>query len=183
MVSVCRVQGSSCSVFFFIGQEFCKNEDDFADMREIGYDVTWENRGAHGTYFDDYNTAGHFQQVENFRVTIAPYMADGENDADELVMVLEDHNPALFNALGAAVEALGRARSEEHVAQVALSGRRYMEQLADVLFPAQEKEHNGQMTWPRFGAMAGAFTSTRMGGRTENDRWLDSLVSLMELRH
>jgi hypothetical protein len=30
------------------------------------------------------------------------------------------------------------------VAQVALSGRRYLEQLADVLFPAQDKEHNGR---------------------------------------
>ena len=59
-------------------------------------------------------------------------------------MVLEDLNPGLFNALGAAMDALGRARTEEHVAQVALSGRRYLEQLADVLFPAQDKEHNGR---------------------------------------
>ena len=39
------------------------------------------------------------------------------------------------------------------------------------------------MTWPRFGATAGASTPARMGGRTENDRWLNSLVSLMVLRH
>ena len=32
------------------------------------------------------------------------------------------------------------------------------------------------MTWPRFGAMAGESTSTRMGGRTENDCWLNSLL-------
>src|SRR5580700_6186375 len=59
-------------------------------------------------------------------------------------MILDDLNPALFDALGAAVDVLRRARTEEHVAQVALSGRRYLEQLADVLFPAQEKEHNGR---------------------------------------
>jgi hypothetical protein len=121
-----------------------KNDDDFSHMCKIGYDVTWENRGAHSTYFDDYSTPEHFQQVENFRLAVAPYMPDGENDADELVMILEDLNPALFDALGAAVDVLRRARTEEHVAQVALSGRRYLEQLADVLFPAQEKEHNGR---------------------------------------
>src|SRR5215471_8385172 len=34
------------------------------------------------------------------------------------------------------------------------------------------------MTWPRFGAMAGASTSIRMGGRTENDRWLSHYFRL-----
>jgi uncharacterized cupin superfamily protein len=34
------------------------------------------------------------------------------------------------------------------------------------------------MTWPRFGAMAGASTSTRTGGRTENDRWLSHYFRL-----
>ena len=111
-------------------------------MQQLGYDVAWEYRGAHNTYFDDYNTPEHFRQIENFRAVVAPYV--GENEADELVMILEDLNPGLFNALGAATDALGRARTQEHVAQVALSGRRYLEQLADVLFPAQDKEHNGR---------------------------------------
>jgi hypothetical protein len=142
LIPAYRLQGPFCSVFYFIGQQFQRNDDDFSQMCKIGYDVTWENRGAHSTYFDDYNTSEHFQQVENFRIAVAPYMSNGENDADELVMLLEDLNPALFNALGAAVDVLRRARTEEHVAQVALSGRRYLEQLADVLFPAQEKEHN-----------------------------------------
>src|SRR5215468_2152209 len=31
------------------------------------------------------------------------------------------------------------------------------------------------MTWRRFGAMAGASTSTRMGGLTENDRWFEQV--------
>jgi hypothetical protein len=142
LVPAYRVHGQSCTIFYFIGEEFCRNEEDFAHMRQLGYDVTWENRGAHNTYFDDYNTPEHFRQIENFRAVVAPYV--GENEADELVMILEDLNPGLFNALGAATDALGRARTQEHVAQVALSGRRYLEQLADVLFPAQDKEHNGR---------------------------------------
>jgi hypothetical protein len=142
LVSAYRVQGQSCTIFYFIGEDLCRNEEDFSYMQQLGYDVTWENRGAHNTFFDDYNTLEHFRQIENFRSVVAPYV--GENEADELVMVLEDLNPGLFNALGAAMDALRHARTEEHVAQVALSGRRYLEQLADVLFPAQDKEHNGR---------------------------------------
>jgi hypothetical protein len=51
-------------------------------------------------------------------------------------MLLEDVNPRLFNALGAAAERMREADTEEEIAQVALSGRRYLEQLADTLFPA-----------------------------------------------
>src|SRR6266404_6336708 len=142
LVPAYRVHGQSCTIFYFIGQDFCRNEEDFSRMRQLGHHVTWENRGAHNTYFDNYNTPEHFRQIENFRAVVGPHI--DENEADELVMVLEDLNPGLFNALGAAVDALGHARTEEHVAQVALSGRRYLEQLADVLFPAQDKEHHGR---------------------------------------
>jgi hypothetical protein len=142
LVPAYRVDGQSCTIFHFIGQGLWRNEEDFSRMQQLGYDVSWENRGAHNTFFDDYNTLEHFRQIENFRAVVAPYV--GENEADELVMVLEDLNPRLFNALGAAMDALEHVRTEEHVAQVALSGRRYLEQLADVLFPAQDKEHNGR---------------------------------------
>jgi hypothetical protein len=139
-----RIQGGSCWVFFTMAED-SKNKDDFDAMRKVGFDsVQWEDLGAHGSVFDDYDTLEHFQQVANFRAAVTPYLVDGEDNAYELVMMLEDLNPTLFNALGAAVDALGRARNEEHVAQAALSGRRYMEQLADVLFPAQQVEYKGR---------------------------------------
>jgi len=50
----------------------------------------------------------------------------------------------LFNALGAAVRAIERAQTEEGIAQAAISGRRYMEKLADVLFPARKKPFKGR---------------------------------------
>jgi hypothetical protein len=89
-----RVHGQSCTIFYFIGQDLCRNEEDFSHMQQLGYDVTWENRGGHNTFFDDYNTPAHFMQIENFRTVVAPYV--GENQADELLMVLEDLNPGLF---------------------------------------------------------------------------------------
>jgi hypothetical protein len=145
MIPRYRLQGKLCWVFYTMGEDDGKDEGDFEEMKELGYTkVTWEDRGAHGTIFDDFDTLEHFQQVVNFREAVAPYLDDGEDGAYELVMVLEDLSPALFNTLGAAVEALERARSAEHLAHVALSGRRYMEQLADVLFPAQEELYNGR---------------------------------------
>ena len=50
-------------------------------------------------------------------------------------MLLEDMRQKFFNALGAAAERLSNAENEEEVAQVAISGRRYFEQLANALFP------------------------------------------------
>ncbi len=59
-------------------------------------------------------------------------------------MLLEDLSPNLFNSLGAAAERLAVAENEEELAQVALSGRRYMEQLADALFPAVDGKRPGR---------------------------------------
>lgn len=60
------------------------------------------------------------------------------------LMVLEDLNPKLFDALGAAAQKLGQAQTAEDVAQPAISGRRYLEQLADVLFPSRDGTYNGR---------------------------------------
>lgn len=114
-------------------------------MSRLGYtDVGWEDRGAHRTIFDDFDTPQHFGRVAAFRNAITPLLEGGEDAAFELAMVLGDLNPKLFNALGAAVARLMEAETEEEVAQAALSGRRYMEQLADVLFPPQRAKRNGR---------------------------------------
>ena len=66
-------------------------------------------------------------------------------------MMLEDSNPRLFDTLGAAVRAVNRAQNAEEIAQVGLSGRRYIEQLADVLFaPSDIKEDGRSVTKAKF---------------------------------
>jgi len=146
MITLYRVEGTSCRVFYSMGdEEDGRDEQEAVEMAQLGYaDVGWEDRGAHGTIFDDYDTLEHFQRVAAFRNTVTPSLRGGGDEAAELVMVLEDLNPQLFNALGAAVAALERAQTEEDIAQAAVSGRRYMEKLADVLFPARTEEHNGK---------------------------------------
>lgn len=140
-----RLSGTYCRGFLSMGMEDDKDEYDLDEMRRLGYaDVGWEDRGAHQTIFDDFDTPRHFARVAAVRQSISRSLRGGEDAAFELVMVLGDLNPKLFNALGAAVERLVGAETEEDVAQAALSGRRYMEQLADVLFPAQDGKRKGR---------------------------------------
>lgn len=141
-----RLKGTSCRAFFSMGEEDGKDEYDLEEMRRLGYiDVGWEDRGAHGTIFDDFDTPKHFERIAIFRKAISSHLLGGEDAAYELVMVLEDLNPKLFVALGAAIVRLLDAETEEEVAQAALSGRRYMEQLADVLFPPIDVKRNGRL--------------------------------------
>lgn len=138
-----RLCGNYCRAFVSMGEDDGKDEDDLKEMRRLGYvDVDWEDRGAHRTIFDDFDTPRHFERVAAFRRAISPSLSGGEDAAFELVMVLGDLNPKLFNALGSAVERLIDAETEEDVAQAALSGRRYLEQLADVLFPPRGAKRN-----------------------------------------
>ena len=139
MIPHYRVLGDRCSVFYSMGEEDGKDESEIEAMKSLGYtSVEWEDRGARKTIFDDFDTLEHFRRVATFRSAIAPHLTGNEDDASELVMLLEDLNPKLFDSLGAAVQALDRAQTEEDVAQASLSGRRYFERLADTLFPARD---------------------------------------------
>ena len=145
MIPRYRVQGTICRIFFSMGEDDEKDHFEIGAMKQEGFiDVAWEDRGAHGTIFDDFDSLEHFKRVAAFRNTVAPFLKGGPDEASELVMILEDLNPQLFNALGAAVGALERAQHEEDIAQASLSGRRYLEKLADVLFPPRDADYNGR---------------------------------------
>jgi hypothetical protein len=114
------------------------------ELEALGFtDVDWEDTGGHGTIFDDYDTLEHFQRVQAFQRTVSTYLPDGEDGADELVLMLEDLNPRLFVTLGAMARALESVTHLEDLAQVGVSARRYMEQLSDVLFPARGAKYKG----------------------------------------
>jgi len=90
MITLYRIEGSTCRVFFSMGEEDARDDQEPIEMRKLGYtDVGWEDRGAHGTIFDNFDTLDHFQRVAAFREAVTPFMPGGEDDAYELVMVLE----------------------------------------------------------------------------------------------
>lgn len=145
MPEYCRVLGTGCTLFYSMGNEDSKDDSEVEEIKKFGFTtVTWEDSGAHGTIFDDYDTPEHFAQLRDVQDLLATVLPGADDEAEELVMMLEDLNPKLFDVLGAAVRALARARTEEDFAHVGISGRRYVEQLADALFPARTQPYNGR---------------------------------------
>lgn len=70
------------------------DEHDLNDMRTLGCcDLGFEDTGAGRTIFDDFVTPRHFAKVAAFRILLSGALADGEDDAYELMMLLEDLNP------------------------------------------------------------------------------------------
>lgn len=148
-----RLQGDTCRIFYSMGD---KENSTFPEhlTQAISYgfaDVDWENSGARGTIFDDYDTPKHFEQLEEFKDGLAPLLEGGTDAASELVFIMEDLTPRLIWTLTAAFNALRRARNEEDIAQASISGRRFLEQLADALYPAKVEPVAGRdMSAPRY---------------------------------
>lgn len=131
-----RLEGAKLRSFYSMGNQDGCDPSDLRDMQRLGYtDVAFEDTGAGRTILDDFDTPRHFERVAAFRELLTGSLPGGEDDAYQLTMMLEDLSPKLFNALGAAAERLKTAENAEEVAQVAISGRRYLEQLANTLFP------------------------------------------------
>ncbi len=144
MIPIYRINGNSCNIFFSLSEDG-KDYAELDELKQLHFQtVNWEDTGAHDTIFDDFDTLEHFEQVADFKASVSAHLPGGEDDAEKLALLLEDLNPKLFDVLGAAVRTLVRARNDEDVAQVGLSARRYLEQLADTLFPAQKESRNGR---------------------------------------
>lgn len=159
-----RLEGHKLRSFYSMGNDDGCDPDDLVAMKRLGYrDVAFEDTGAQRTIFDDYDTPRHFKRVAAFRDMLSRALAGGEDDAYQLTMLLEDLSPKLFNALGAAAERLADAENEEEVAQAALSGRRYMEQLADALFPPTDiKRGDRELTRDKYKNRLWAFVEDQI---------------------
>ena len=89
MVDGYRIEGTTCRVFYTMSEEDARDDYQPEAMRQVGFsDVDWEDRGAHKTIFDEFDTLEHFRRVAAFRDTVAPLMPGGDDDASQLVMVL-----------------------------------------------------------------------------------------------
>jgi hypothetical protein len=144
LIDLCRLEGTKCSFFYSMGE----NEDPDIALRELfeanGYSVTYEDAGARRTIFDNYDSLEHFRRIEIFRRAVVTFAGVAEDAASDIVLNLEELQPYLFDILFAAVDALVRAETSEQLAQASLSGRRFLEHLADVLYPSTEGKFVGQ---------------------------------------
>lgn len=134
-----RVVGRSWSIFYHV-----ENEDPEVWVKEAlegaGFTVVFEDMGARRTVFDDYDTPDHFKRVADFKEIVTPLMRPEVTDVvSDVVLGIEEIHPGLFDALAAVVRALQRAETPEDIAQAAFSGRRFLEALADCLFPPSDE--------------------------------------------
>lgn len=137
-----RLYADRWTIFYDMGQ----NDDPDIELREklerSGFSIDYEDSGARGTIFDNYDTLEHFKRVEDFKKVFSGFKDLDADYASDLALSLEELHPKLFNAFAAAARTLERAETEEDYAQAALSGRRLLERIADYLFPPREEMWN-----------------------------------------
>ena len=139
-----RLRGKRCSIFYNMGD----NEDPDIGVREHferhGFSVDYEDIGARHTIFDNYDSLGHFNRVEDFKMVFSGFDNLNADRVSDIALSLEELHPKLFDAFASAARTLERAETEEDYAQAALSGRRLLERTADYLFPPRGEMWNGR---------------------------------------
>lgn len=100
--------------------------------------VDLEDTGLEGTVFDDLNDGHAFvRRVTLCRLAPDPWLAES------VCVWLTSIDPWLKEVLFAAVERAATSETTEQAAQAALSVRRYLERLADALYPPRSEAQGG----------------------------------------
>jgi len=148
-------------------------------LRDLGCfsDVALEDIGLQDTVFDEVNFGRAFVR----RIELASCVPDPWQ-SEAVCTWLVTIDPRLNDTLHAAVERAATAATTEQVAQAALSCRRYLEQLANALFPPRSELFNGRKVgtaeWKN---RLWAALELRIGASTQPDelnrlgKWLDDI--------
>lgn len=145
LVELYRIKGTTCSVFYLEGEQ-----EEYLDVVEKenfesnGFEIDMENIGLRRTIFDNYNELEHFQRIKDFANTFHEFNDLDSSVISDLILNLEEIHPKLFESLSAAAKVLSTAETEDEFAQASLTGRRFLENLADFLFPPSKENWNGR---------------------------------------
>lgn len=138
LIELYRFSGKSAAIFYSM-----HNEDPDLMEQEIlekqGFIVSHEDMGARRTIFDNYDELEHFRRVKDFAEVFNAFEGWTDDQSSDLTLYLEELHPRLFDILASAARTYRRAETTEDFAQAALSGRRFLEALADMLFPARKE--------------------------------------------
>jgi hypothetical protein len=108
--------------------------------------VEWEDFGLNDTVFDDLSSFDRAKRIAEIEDTIQ----DSVGPLISVVLMrLAVLDPQLSDGLHASLDALERAQSVEQLAQASLSCRRFLGQLADVLYPPRSTKVNGRKVGPQ----------------------------------
>jgi hypothetical protein len=106
-----------------------------ADLKRLGFRVTFEDSGLRQTIFDPYQSFEHSKREASLERYLSEHLA---SIADEILLRLGASDPRLKDTLYAAFRAFERIETVDDIAQVALSCRRFLEGLASMLYPPRE---------------------------------------------
>ncbi len=144
MIPKYRIIGNNCNIFYSMGETDGLDQYEPDALKNLGFEtVIFENTGAHSTIFDDYNTPDFFQRAAVLERILETTNAKTKEVAGEFALLLQDLNPGLLATLGAMAKAFETATNVEDLAQVAVSARRFIEQLADPLFEPSDAPYKG----------------------------------------
>lgn len=103
--------------------------------------VQWENLNARHTIFDAYETFDHAVLLVRLNEMLSGRLVQL---AEDVLLRLGDLNPQLPTTLYAAFKSFYSLQTSEDFSHVAISCRRFVEQLADTLYPPREEKVNGR---------------------------------------
>jgi len=98
--------------------------------------VTFEDTGARYTIFDQYQSFAHSARLATLEGYLSEHLA---RIADEILLRLDASDPRLKDTLYSAFRVFERIETTDEIAQVAVSCRRFIAGLADILYPPVTK--------------------------------------------
>lgn len=135
-----RFHKNKISIFYYLGES-----EDIKDIavEEIinnnNFEFEYEDSGGRGTILDNYDTLEHFKRIDDFVDFSQKNMESlSRDDISDIVHAVEELHPKLFDGLASISRTLLRAETEEDLAQVSLSCRRLLKNVADSIFPAEK---------------------------------------------
>lgn len=145
LVESYRLRGKHCSIFYYIREDEPPLDVAVQEcFEQYGFSVNYEDLGCRRTYFDDYDNLRHFKRVEDFKRIFSKFKGLSVDQISNITLNIEEIHPKLFDAFASAARSVKRSETEEDYAQIALTGRRLLEKIADYLFPPQKSKWNGR---------------------------------------
>jgi hypothetical protein len=112
-----------------------------ADLKRLGFQVTFEDSGLSHTIFDRYQSFEHSKRGAALEGYLNEHLA---RIADEVLLRLSASRPQQMESLYAAFRTFALVETIEDIAQVAASCRRFLEGLADLLYPPRDSLVGGR---------------------------------------
>jgi len=138
-----RYVNQELRLFYTMSDENGKDEWLEEHWKELPFkSVQWEDLKARHTIFDAYETFEHSALLVRLSEILSSRLSQL---AEDVLLQAGDLNPKLQEILYASFKTFYSVQTPEEIAQVALSCRRFLENLADVLYPPRSEKVNNRI--------------------------------------